>query len=156
MDRILKDQITAMGRFFGKTVELYAAWAKTKGLSYNKLAVIATLFYHPYGTQSQVCSDWAIPKQTVSTICKGLEREGLIYYMHINNDNREKCMALTREGQVIFRPIMKELQAIEAHTLTSLGEQQTAELLKEMNNFVQAFKEGLEQVELNQEIGNRK
>lgn len=146
MEHLFKEQITAMGRYFGQIVELYAAWAKTKGISYNKLAIIATLFYQPYGTQSQVCADWAIPKQTVSTICKGLEKEGFIHYLHIANDNREKCMALTKEGQVAFRPLMKELRTIETQALTIMGETQIQELLRSMHCFIEAFKAGATQV----------
>ncbi|SUP41522.1 MarR family winged helix-turn-helix transcriptional regulator [Veillonella criceti] len=150
MDCLQKEQITAMGRYFGQIAELYAAWAKSKGISYNKLAIIVTLFYQPYGTQSQICDDWAIPKQTISTICKQLIQDGLIYYMHINNDNREKCMGLTRAGQEKFRPLMKELQAVETHALTVMGEDNIAVLLEGMHQFIMAFREGVDKVTISQ------
>ena len=38
------NKIQALGCYFGRIVELYADWAKQEGLSYNKLAVIMTIF----------------------------------------------------------------------------------------------------------------
>lgn len=57
MEQLRKQQIQALGCYFGRIVELYADWAKQEGLSYNKLAVIMTIFYGEKATQREICSE---------------------------------------------------------------------------------------------------
>lgn len=145
MEQLHHEQMKAFGRYFGQITELYANWAKQEGLSYNKLAVIMTIFYYEDATQRKICSEWALPKQTVSTICKGFEQEGIISYTAGDKDSREKYMALTEKGLKIYIPIMARLNAIESHALQALGEEQVEIMLRNMEKFTTAFAEGVKE-----------
>lgn len=137
---------TSTWLLFGRIVELYADWAKQEGLSYNKLAVIMTIFYGEKATQREICSEWALPKQTVSTICKGFEQTGLITYTAGTEDNREKYMALTAKGLATYRPVMEKLQAVEFYALQKMGDEKVALMLACMEQFTSAFAEGAKEV----------
>lgn len=146
MEQLRKQQIQALGCYFGRIVELYADWAKQEGLSYNKLAVIMTIFYGEKATQREICSEWALPKQTVSTICKGFEQTGLITYTAGTEDNREKYMALTAKGLATYRPVMEKLQAVEFYALQKMGDEKVALMLACVEQFTSAFAEGAKEV----------
>ena len=55
---------------------LYGEWAKAHGMSYNTVMTLYALAQARGCTQKQIAEEWLIPKQTVNTIVKELERQG--------------------------------------------------------------------------------
>lgn len=146
MDILHRKQMTALSRFFGQIVELYTRWAKKEGISYNKLAVIMTIFENEQATQRKICLEWGLPKQTVSTICKSFEQDGLITYSIGADDSREKYMTLTAKGKEYFEPMVKKLHAVESYALQKIGQERMAIMLQSMDLFTKAFGEGVTEV----------
>lgn len=135
------EQVSALGRYFGQINELYNIWAKQHGLSYNKLAVFYTLVSQGSATQRQICQEWGISKQTLSTICKELEKEGIITSVVIPQDKREKQIQFTEAGSAMIAPLIKELQVLERNTLKIIGEKKVDTWFITMQQFIEVFSE---------------
>ena len=56
--------------------DIYAEWAQARGLSYFELLVILSLA-EGEKTQRQICDQWTLPKQTVHSILRAFQRQGL-------------------------------------------------------------------------------
>lgn len=140
------EQVSALGRYFGQINELYNVWAKQHGISYNKLAVFYTLVSQRHGTQRQICQEWGISKQTLSTICKELEKEGLIKFVVLPQDKREKQMELTETGMETIKPLIVKLQNREYNTLEAIGEDRIDAWFDTMKQFIQVFSDQGEQL----------
>lgn len=132
-------QYDEFGTLMAYTTELYHAWAKAHGLNFNSLAVLHCLVRLGQCTQKQVCESWVVPKQTISTICKQFEQEGLIQFIANPHDKREKLMVLTEQGQIFANPIIEQLTQIEENTLKMFGEQRAKHFLNEFRAFVSIF-----------------
>ena len=141
MKSLYHEQVLAIGTYFGQLNELYSQWAKRHGLTYNKVAIFYTLHHQEWGTQSQVCREWGISKQTLSTICKEMEREGYISYDVPHADKREKLMRLTAKGRDVIGPHMEELETIENNSLDAIGNNRIESMLDTMHRFLVHFSE---------------
>ena len=58
--------------------ELYAAVSKRHGLSYHTAMTLYALDQDEGCTQKEIAKTWLIPKQTVNTVVKELERQGFL------------------------------------------------------------------------------
>ena len=60
--------------------ELYAAVSKRHGLSYHTAMTLYALDQDEGCTQKEIAKTWLIPKQTVNTVVKELERQGYVFF----------------------------------------------------------------------------
>ena len=111
--------------------ELYGIWAKRHGMSYNQIMVLYALNEQEPTTQKQIAENWLIPKQTVNTIVKELEKKDYVQFSDENSKrNREICF--TEVGKKFADQMLKELYEIEERTLESLGKDRI-QLFVELN-----------------------
>ena len=61
-----------------RITELYGEWAKQHGMSYHAMITLYALNQDRKCTQKQIAEEWLIPKQTVNTVVKELERQGFL------------------------------------------------------------------------------
>ena len=108
---------------------LYASWAKAKGINYNMLAVLCSVYKHSGCTQRHICDEWCLAKQTVNTTCKELISSGLLVLEQGQNDKRETSLALTDEGKRFVAPIIVELSGIEERIYKKLGSGKVEKLM---------------------------
>ena len=133
---------------------LYASWAKAKGINYNMLAVLCSVYQSNGCTQRHICDEWCLAKQTVNTVCKELIALGLLVLEQGQNDKRESSLALTEAGVSFVTPIVEELHGIEERIYKKLGSgkvQKLMELYTEYSElteaeFNKAIKENKEQL----------
>ena len=100
---------------------LYASWARVRGINYNILAVLCSVYKNSGCTQRHICDEWCLAKQTVNTTCKELISSGLLVLEQGQNDKRETSLALTDEGKRFVSPIIEELSGIEKRIYNKLG-----------------------------------
>lgn len=106
---------------------LYADWAKSKGVSYNVMAVLYTAYHNDKCSQKYVCEEWSVPKQTVNTTCRDLMAKGIIEQVQSTGDKREICISLTEKGKAFANPLVGELLAIETRILSRMGQDRIKE-----------------------------
>lgn len=104
-----------------KMTELYRTWAKRHGMSYNTMMTLYALGQSRKCTQKQIADEWLIPKQTVNTIIKELERLGYIRFEPLPG-SKQKVVCLTESGRAYADSCLHELYEVEARALRSLGQ----------------------------------
>ncbi|HIY54009.1 MAG TPA: MarR family transcriptional regulator [Candidatus Agathobaculum merdavium] len=104
-----------------KMTELYRTWAKRHGMSYNTMMALYALGQSRKCTQKQIADEWLIPKQTVNTVIKELERLGYISFEPLPG-SKQKVVCLTESGRAYADSCLHELYEIESSALRSLGQ----------------------------------
>lgn len=110
--------------------QMYTLWAKNEGLdNVHVLWILCSLLRHPHRSQQEICTDFFIPKQTLSPICKNLLKEGIIEPTAVCLDKREKRIQLTEKGRAFAEPMMARLNMLENKVFTRLGEEKSEVLI---------------------------
>ncbi|PJG82276.1 MarR family winged helix-turn-helix transcriptional regulator [Caviibacterium pharyngocola] len=133
-------QADQFGQLFSAIAHYYQTWARKQGINYNQLAVLHSLSRHSQRTQKQICDEWALPKQTISTICKQYLADGILSYTE-TEDKREKLLSLTEQGRAFAKPIVQGLDEIENHVFTQFGKERSENLLREFIEISRLFRE---------------
>lgn len=118
-----------------KLHSVYFLWAKQKGLSYNELSVLYTVYNNGTCSQKRIRDEWFLPKQTVHSICKELCASGIIVLEQSSSDRRETNVTLTEKGKALAEPIVKELLAVEERVLKKMGEERATLFLSLYEEF---------------------
>lgn len=106
-----------------KLHSVYFLWAKQRGVSYNELSVLYTVYNNGSCSQKRIRDEWFLPKQTVHSVCKELSKSGVIVLEQSDSDKRETNVTLTEKGKALAEPIVKELLAVEDRVLKSMGDE---------------------------------
>ena len=117
---------------------LYGEWAKAHGMSYNTIMTMYALDQARGCTQKQIAEEWLIPKQTVNTIVKELERQGYVQF-EAGRDLKEKLVRFTEAGQAYAEGYLRELYQIEERAMESLGEELRQAMVEGTQAFTDAF-----------------
>ena len=113
-------QIEVLSACICKQTELYGEWAKRHGMNYNTMMILYALDRAGAQTQKEIAEGWMIPKQTVNTVVKDLERQGYLRFENGRNQ-KEKSICFTPAGKLFVEGHMRELYEIEERTMTAMG-----------------------------------
>jgi len=114
--------------------DIYNDWTKRHGIQQNTLFTLYVINSTvPYCTQSQICSKLFLPKQTVSQILSGLEKDGHILKKTNTKDRRNNIIKFTEKGTRFATDILKELKSAEIDAFSQLSE-------KQRNTVIESFK----------------
>lgn len=122
--------------------QLYGEWAKRHGMSYNTMVVLDCLNWREACTQKQIAQDWGIPKQTIHSIVKDLERKGYVRYGQ-SEGKKEKKLFLTQEGKQYAEECLKGMHELEERTMERIGVKMQKALIESCLAYVKAFEEEL-------------
>lgn len=123
---------------------LYGEWAKQNGISFNKMMTIYALNHNQDTgcTQKQICDEWLIPKQTINTIIKKLEKDGYIVFE--KGINKSKIIWFTEAGREYAQTILKDLYTIEEKVIKKMGKEKVNMFLQSNFVYEKALKEVIE------------
>lgn len=123
---------------------MYEAWSRSNGLSYNAMLILYSLWEDENGcTQKTICQQWTLPKQTVNTILKDYEKKNLIEFSVASNDHRNKLVRLTEAGKAFTKDIIPKLQKLETEVMERLGSERAEAIIENTALFIDYFKEGM-------------
>lgn len=129
----INEQIERYYRSWFRTNDLYDAWAKRHNIATNTLFALYVINTNkPECTQSQICNQLFLPKQTVSQILNELEKKGYVFKEVNLNDRRNKNIKFTEKGVAFAIEILGELKAAE---IKAFGQLKEKELINIMDNF---------------------
>ena len=103
---------------------LYGEWAKAHGMSYNTVMTLYALAQARGCTQKQIAEEWLIPKQTVNTIVKELERQGYVRF---------------EAGRAYAESHLRDLYRIEERAMESLSQELRQAMVEGTQAFTDAF-----------------
>lgn len=116
----MRKQMEIINACISRQSELYGQWARRHGMSRSTLMILYALDREHARTQQEIADWWMLPKQTVHTVVKELERQGLVR-LGAGRDQKEKVLVLTPEGQGFVKERMEPLYQAEERALTAMG-----------------------------------
>ena len=122
------DKLRQYNAYLSKINALYHEWAKKHGMSYNMMMTLYALDENDDWAQKQIAEEWLIPKQTVNTVVKDLERRGYLC-CETRAHSKEKTVKLTPAGKAFAKECMQGLYEAETRCLLALGEEQLEQYL---------------------------
>jgi len=138
----VREQLEQLDTCASRLTALYGEWAKRNKMSYNAMVVLDCLNREKECTQKQITDAWMIPKQTVNTIVKDLERKGYIGYEQIEG-KKEKRIFLTEEGKAYASDCLKGMYRLEERAWKHLDKECRTALVESNLAYVRAFEEEL-------------
>lgn len=134
----LREQMKLFCTCLCRQDELYAAAARRRGLSFHTLITLYALDQDGGSTQSQLARTWMIPKQTLNTVVKELERQGYVS-LRTGKDQKEKLVFFTPEGRAFAADSLRELYAMEDRAVAAVGRERFREMVEANRAFTEAF-----------------
>ncbi len=135
--RALMNQVDT---FLCRANALYGEWAKQHGVTYNMLMVLCALAGPGDHTQKQIAEERMLPKQTVNTLVKELERQGCLCYL-AGRDQKEKRVAFTEAGRAMAGELLEEMYRLEDRVMARMGPELCRCLLEGNGAFARALAE---------------
>lgn len=134
----IRQQVEQLCTCLCRQEELYGEWAKTHGMSYNTVLTLYALDLGRPCTQKQIAEEWLIPKQTLNTIIKELERQGYVEFQP-QPGKREKLVRFTMAGRAYAQMHLGELYQMEERAMETLPAHLRQALLEGTQAFTDAF-----------------
>jgi DNA-binding MarR family transcriptional regulator len=110
---------------------IYDRWAKMHGLTVNTLFVYYTIHENEGVCTQQVISErLQLPKQTVNSILKIIQKNGYIQMTADKNDKRNKLICFTPYGKHYTEKLMGALYNFEENAFIGMDYQQRKNMLE--------------------------
>lgn len=111
----------SFGRALYHIDSFYDDFAKQSNVSSALLWVLYALNDRKPHTQIEISHDWELPKTTINTVIKEIQKEGYVELVPIKGKRREMAIVLTESGKVFADNILSELYKKEAEVYRSLS-----------------------------------
>lgn len=123
---------------FGKALyhmdSFYDEFAKQSNVSSSLLWVLYALNDGNSHTQIEISNDWELPKTTVNTVIKDIQKEGYVELVPIKGKRREMSIVLTESGKAFADNVLSDLyrKEEEVFKLLSPKEQEIVMVLEKL------------------------
>ena len=118
-----------------KIVNAYTPYLKPLGLTYTQYLVFMVLWEKKEATVGELGSTLFLDAGTLSPLLKKLEKEGLIFSTHPENDERVTSIKLTDKGEEL-KEKCKDIPLEMAKNGTSLSADEAKELYRILYKFL--------------------
>lgn len=75
-------------------------------------------------TQIEISNDWELPKTTVNTVIKDIQKDGYVELVPIKEKRREMSIILTESGKAFADNVLSNLYKKEAEVFKSLSSEE--------------------------------
>ena len=122
------------GRALYHVDSFYDEFAKKSNVSSALLWVLYALNDGTSHTQIEISNDWELPKTTVNTVIKEIQKDGYVELVPIKGKRREMSIVLTESGKKFADDVLADLYKIEAVVFETLSteEQRIVATLEKM------------------------
>lgn len=141
------ESVGLTGEYFALFQEwnaMYAAYAKSIGLSLTRLTVLRAIVENPECTQKQIAECSFLPKQTVNAVITCFLKDGIIWLDEKPGDRRSKLLHFTQKGRRRANRIVGRMREFENRVMERLSSKERAELIRLTRVYVTAYKNVLE------------
>lgn len=102
------------GRALYRVDSFYDEFAKQSNVSSALLWVLYALNDGNSHTQIEISNDWELPKTTVNTVIKEIQKDGYVELVPIKGKRREMSIILTESGKKFADNVLSDLYKKEA------------------------------------------
>ena len=122
------------GRALYHVDSFYDEFAKQSNVSSSLLWVLYALNDGNSHTQIEISNDWELPKTTVNTVIKDIQKEGYVELVPIKGKRREMSIVLTESGKAFADNVLSDLyrKEEEVFKLLSPKEQEIVMVLEKL------------------------
>ena len=106
------------GRALYHVDSFYDEFAKQSNVSYALLWVLYALNDGNSHTQIEISNDWELPKTTVNTVIKEIQKNGYVDLIPIKGRRREMSIVLTESGKKYADRVLADLYKKEAEVFS--------------------------------------
>lgn len=132
----LKELSEQLFKFHVEISGVYNEYAKSCGLTYACLKVLAIIAETEECTQKTITQYTYLPKQTVNAIIKSLVKQNIVApLVESEKDKRNKVINFTKEGKNFAKDVVEKAKEIEYRALDSLGEEKTTAFIAALSTF---------------------
>ena len=132
-DKLLQEY----NRLYKENCELYAEAAKSLGISEGAMWILYTLhLYNRPFTQSELCEEVFMPKQTVNSALKKPQQEGYILLQFSENNKKSKQIILTVAGKALADNTVAKIIAAEKNVFGHFSADKIRELLDYYDRYI--------------------
>ena len=110
-----------LGRALYHIDSIYDEFAKRSNVSSALLWVLYALNDGNSHTQIEISNDWELPKTTVNTVIKEIQKNGYVDLVPIKGKRREMSIVLTEAGKKYADSVLSDLYKKEAAVYKSLS-----------------------------------
>ena len=114
------------GRALYHVDSFYDEFAKQSNVSYALLWVLYALNDGNSHTQIEISNDWELPKTTVNTVIKEIQKNGYVDLIPIKGKRREMSIVLTENGKKYADSVLADLYKKEAEVYKALSSDEYA------------------------------
>lgn len=108
------------GRALYHVDSFYDEFAKKSNISSALLWVLYALNDGNSHTQIEISNDWKLPKTTVNTVIKDIQKDGYVELVPIKGKRREMSIVLTESGKEFADRVLSDLYKIESDVYKTL------------------------------------
>ena len=112
------------GRALYRVDSFYDEFAKQSNVSSALLWVLYALGDGNPHTQIEISNDWKLPKTTVNTVIKEIQKDGYIELIPIEGKRREMSIVLTEIGKKFADNVLSDLYKKEAEAYKALSSEE--------------------------------
>lgn len=139
-------QLSRLAELTASLDNTFESYAKTQTVLLSELFVLYSFYHKKPLTQKDICDEWALPKQTVHTICKNLIAQSFLEIKDNPSDKRAKLLSLTDTGENYAKSIIAPLLEVENNTAQSFGIERLEKLIQEFAELEQIFKTKMSEI----------
>lgn len=114
------------GRALYHVDSFYDEFAKQSNVSSALLWVLYALNDGNSHTQIEISNDWELPKTTVNTVIKEIQKNGYVDLIPIKGRRREMSIVLTESGKKYADRVLADLYKKEAEVYKDLSSEEYA------------------------------
>lgn len=114
------------GRALYHVDSCYDEFAKQSNVSSALLWVLYALNDGNSHTQIEISNDWELPKTTVNTVIKEIQKNGYVNLIPIKGKRREMSIVLTENGKKYADMVLADLYKKEAEVYKALSSEEYA------------------------------
>lgn len=122
------------GRALYRIDSIYDEFAKQSNVSSALLWVMYALNDGNPHTQIEISNDWELPKTTVNTVIKEIQKDGYVELVPIKGKRREMSIVLTESGKIFADHVLSDIykKEEEVYKNLSLEERKIVAVLEKM------------------------
>ena len=120
--------ITRIWSTWSQCNAMYHEWAASQGINYYQLLVLYAIDQKGAVTQREICELEGLQKQTVNSVIRRFQAEGLVFLGPGQKDKREKLVRFTQKGSLYAHKVLSPLFQIEEKVYSMMGQERVQQL----------------------------
>ena len=122
------------------------SYSKSFGLSYVNFIILYNIFRNENCTQTIICKNLLLPKQTVNIAITYFYRKGYIKLIENPENRREKTIHFTEEGKKYAENIILKFRECEYKTIKRIGIENMKDFIKILNLYAEIWQEEVTEI----------